>query len=122
MNNQQQDGCYYHIDESQVFRVKHILSYFDANRQSSSLISSLTKEDITYKDRIDQIQITPDCVIADGTDLGKKTTIKRTIIGKNCRIDEKCKIIDCVIFDHVQIKEGLFVHSSLIHENIFSIF
>lgn len=105
------NGCYYFIDQSQLFRVKHVLSYFDANRHSASVIASFTKEDITYKDRIEQIQVTPDCVIAEGTDLGKKTNIKRTIIGKNCRIDEKCKIIDCVILDHVQIKEGFVIHS-----------
>ena len=86
--------------------MKHVLSYLEANRQAANLILTYTKEDITFKDRLEQIQVTSDCVIADGTDLGKKTTIKRTIIGKNCKIEEKCRIINCVIFDHVHIKEG----------------
>mgnify|MGYP002378433163 CR=1 FL=1 len=52
------------------------------------------------------VKISPDCVIGEGTEIGKKTIIKRTIIGKNCRIDEKCKITNCVILDNVNIKEG----------------
>lgn len=67
-------GCYYYIDDTQLFRVKHVISYLEANRQvtyfvffislyfcfafkAASLISSYTKEDITFKDRLDQIQV-----------------------------------------------------------------
>jgi hypothetical protein len=64
-NQHIQGECYYSIDDTQLFRVKHVLSYLEANRQVSffliilnligflqagSLISSSTKEDITFKD------------------------------------------------------------------------
>ncbi|CAF0869391.1 unnamed protein product [Rotaria sp. Silwood1] len=113
-NNQIRGGCYYFIDETQIFRVKHVLSYLEANRQASSLILSYTNEDITFKDRLEQIQISPDCVIGDGYDIGKKTTIKRTIIGKNCRIEDKCKIVNCVLLDNVHIKEGVTLQNSIL--------
>jgi len=32
-NKQIRGGCYYYIDETHLFRVKHVLSYFEANRQ-----------------------------------------------------------------------------------------
>ncbi len=32
-NKQIKGGCYYFIDETQLFRVKHVLSYLEANRQ-----------------------------------------------------------------------------------------
>ena len=32
-NKQIRGGCYYSIDETQVFRVKNVLSYLEANRQ-----------------------------------------------------------------------------------------
>ena len=61
---------------------------------------------MTFKDRLDQILVAPDCIVGDGGDIGKKTTIKRTIIGKNCRIEDKCKITNCVILDNAHVKEG----------------
>ena len=119
-----QGGCYYSIGEGQLFRVKNVVAYLEANRQviffsfafaqlsfvrfekASTLISSLTSEDISWKDRLDQVQISADCVIAEGCEIGKKSLVKRTIIGKNCRIEEKCKLTNCVLLDHVHIKEG----------------
>jgi len=35
-NKQIKGGCYYFIDETQLFRVKHVLSYLEANRQVDS--------------------------------------------------------------------------------------
>ena len=32
-NKQIKGGCYYHTDEIQIFRVKNVLSYLEANRQ-----------------------------------------------------------------------------------------
>ncbi|CAF1139408.1 unnamed protein product [Adineta steineri] len=113
-DNQIRGGCYYFIDDVPLFRVKHVLSYLEANRQASSLISSYTNEDITFKDRLEQIQISSDCVIGDGHDIGKKTTIKRTIIGKNCRIEDKCKIINCVLLDNIHVKEGVTLQNSIL--------
>lgn len=78
------------------------------------MILSYTNKDITFKDRLEQVQISPDCVIGEGAEIGKKTVIKRTIIGKNCRIEEKCRIINCVILDNVQIKEGVALQNSII--------
>ncbi|CAF1059066.1 unnamed protein product [Rotaria sordida] len=113
-NQEIRGGCYYSTDETQIFRVKHVLSYLEANRQASSLILSYTNEDITFKERLEQIQISSDCIIGDGHDIGKKTTIRRTIIGKNCRIEDKCKIINCVLLDNVHVKEGVTLQNSII--------
>ncbi|CAF3804287.1 unnamed protein product [Rotaria sp. Silwood1] len=113
-NKQIRGGCYYFIDETQIFRVKHVLSYLEANRQASSLILSYTNEDITFKDRLEQIQITPACIVGDGHVIGKKTTVKRTIIGKNCRIKNECKIVNCVLLDNVYVKEGVTRENSVL--------
>ncbi|CAF1284433.1 unnamed protein product [Rotaria magnacalcarata] len=113
-NKQIRGGCYYSINETQVFRVKNVLSYLEANRQASSQILSFTNEDITFKDRLEQIQISPDCVVGDGHEIGKRTTIKRTIIGKNCRIEDKCKIINCVLLENVYVKEGVTLQNSIL--------
>ncbi|CAF1441154.1 unnamed protein product [Adineta ricciae] len=107
-------GCYYVTDETQLFRVKHVIAYLEANRHAAALISSYTNEDILFKDRIEQVQIGNDCVVGDGYEIGKKTKIIRTIIGKNCRIEDKCKIINCVLLDHVHVKEGVTLQNSIL--------
>jgi hypothetical protein len=37
-NQQIRGGCYYFIDDTQLFRVKHVLSYLEANRQVSEIV------------------------------------------------------------------------------------
>ena len=65
--------CFYTIADGQLFRVKHVIAYLEANRQvgttpldrlilighfqAAALISSSTNEDITFKDRLEQIQV-----------------------------------------------------------------
>lgn len=34
-NKQIRNGCYYFINQTQLFRVKHVLAYLEANRQVS---------------------------------------------------------------------------------------
>ncbi|CAF1391734.1 unnamed protein product [Adineta ricciae] len=113
-DKQVRGGCYYVTDETQLFRVKHVIAYLEANRHAAALISSYTNEDILFKDRIEQVQIGNDCIVGDAYEIGKKTKIIRTIIGKNCRIEDKCKIINCVLLDHVHVKEGVTLQNSIL--------
>jgi len=65
-----------------VFRVKNLLSFIESNRQAAQLILALTKEDVTFKDRLDQVQISNDCIVGDGCEIGKKNINKTNNNGK----------------------------------------
>lgn len=60
------------------------------------------------------LQIGVDCVVGQGTKVGERCTIKRSVIGKHCHIEDKVKIINSVIMNHVTISAGyvLQFHSS----------
>ena len=51
-------------------------------------------------------QVGSDCLVADSAHLSDKCTIKTSIIGKNCIIEDRVRITSCIIMDNVTIKEG----------------
>ncbi|CAF4470195.1 unnamed protein product [Rotaria sp. Silwood2] len=55
-----------------------------------------------------------DYVVGDGHVIGGKTIAKRTIIGKNCQIENECKIANCVLLDNVYVKEGVTLENSIL--------
>ncbi|CAF4273445.1 unnamed protein product [Rotaria sp. Silwood2] len=58
--------------------------------------------------------LSSDCVVGDGHVIGKKMTVKQTIIRKNCRIENECKIVNCVSLDNVYVKEGEILENSIL--------
>ena len=47
-----------------------------------------------------------DCVVGAGTKIGEKCSIKKSVIGRHCHIEDKVKIINSVIMNHVTISAG----------------
>ena len=52
------------------------------------------------------LQVGQDSMVGEGSTIGEKVSVKRSIIGKHCTIGDKVKILNCVIMDHVNIKDG----------------
>lgn len=52
------------------------------------------------------LQVGGECLVAQGTTLGEKTSVKRSIVGKHCKIGDKCKIANSVIMDYVTVLDG----------------
>ena len=46
-----------------------------------------------------------DCIVGLGVQIGPKTNIKKSTIGKYCKIGEKCRISNCILMDHVIIED-----------------
>merc|ERR1712002_774669 len=47
-----------------------------------------------------------DSLIGEGTKLGVKTIVKRSVIGKNCQIGDQVKIENCVLLDGVVVGDS----------------
>lgn len=58
-----------------------------------------------------------DSLIGDGTKIGDKALVKRSVIGKNCSIGEKSRITNSILMDNVKIGEGVVIHGSIICSN-----
>lgn len=49
-------------------------------------------------------------MVGDGTSIGARCSIKKSIIGRHCNIGNNVKIINSVIMDYVTIKDGYLTY------------
>ena len=54
------------------------------------------------------------CMIGRGSSLGDKCSVKRSVLGSNCRLGANVKIINSVLMDGVIVDDGCHVQNSLI--------
>ena len=59
-------------------------------------------------------QVSSDSVIQEDFKISEKSTITRSIIGKNTRIGSKCKIVGSVIMDNVVIEDEVNINNSIV--------
>lgn len=55
----------------------------------------------------DKPSVGRDCVIGSGVTLGARSSVKRSVVGKYCKIGSKCRISNCVIMDHAVVEDGV---------------
>ena len=65
----------------------------------------------------DRTQVGSDSIVGEGTTIGDKSTIKRSVIGRNCRIGEKVKIINSILMDDIEVDESTTINFSIISNN-----
>lgn len=58
-------------------------------------------------------------MIGNGTVLGEKCAIKRTIVGSNCNIGDRVKLTNCIVLDNVTIEEGCSLQGSILCYDVF---
>ncbi|XP_069498456.1 translation initiation factor eIF2B subunit gamma [Ambystoma mexicanum] len=110
--------CYVHImKEGLCFRVNNLGLYIEANRQVPKLLSSLCPEEPLIHPSVqivDRFMIGSDSIIGQSTQVGEKTSIKRSVVGASCGIKEKSKITNCIIMNSVTIEEGCSLQGSVV--------
>lgn len=57
-----------------------------------------------------------ECAVGDGTVIAEKTSLKNSVLGRNCQITEKVRIFDSVLMNGVVVEERLVLYK--IHEEI----
>ncbi|XP_077240154.1 transferases/nucleotidyltransferase [Tasmannia lanceolata] len=60
----------------------------------------------------------PNCMLGQGSQLGDKCNVKRSVIGSHCRIGSNVKIFNSVVMNHVTIEDGCSVQGSVICSNV----
>ncbi|KAI7734226.1 hypothetical protein M8C21_004543 [Ambrosia artemisiifolia] len=50
--------------------------------------------------------------------MGDKCSVKRSVIGRHCRIGSNVKIVNSVIMNHVTIGDGCSIQGSIISSNV----
>lgn len=59
-------------------------------------------------------QVSADSNIRANFLLEEKSSVNKSIIGKNVRIGKHCKVLGCVIFDNVTIEDGCNLNNSIV--------
>jgi len=64
-----------------------------------------------------QTQIPSGCVLGDGSKLGARVGVKKSVLGRHCTIGAGAKLINCVLLDHVTVAENAKLHNCVIGAN-----
>ncbi|XP_029332623.1 translation initiation factor eIF-2B subunit gamma isoform X2 [Mus caroli] len=113
--------CYVHImKEGLCSRVSTLGLYMEANRQVPKLLSVLCPEESMIHPSaqiVNKHLIGVDSLIGPDTQIGEKSSIKRSVIGSSCVIRDRTSITNCLLMNSVTVEEGSSIHGSVICNN-----
>ena len=123
--------CYALIAEGTVARATDLPSYLALSRAlaadalapytpSEPLSAGKQRAHIATTALIDAATVVPSgCVIGEGTRVGARVGVKRSVIGRHCVIGAGAKILNSVLMDHVTVAEGARIHNSVLSANCY---
>ncbi|ELU00952.1 hypothetical protein CAPTEDRAFT_226439 [Capitella teleta] len=98
------------VKDELCVRVNTLVSYCEANRQMAKELARVGVLDEPLVAPSVQIPskstVGADSLMAEGSSVGERSGIKRSVIGKHCVIGDHVKITNCIIMNHVTIEEG----------------
>ncbi|KAK9768677.1 Translation initiation factor eIF-2B subunit gamma [Basidiobolus ranarum] len=86
-------------------RVNTVGTYFDMNRHMAKTTTDIrvpSSADINPK-----TQIGADSIVGEGSRMGEKCSVKKSIIGAHCIIGKNVKISNTILMDYVQVEDGV---------------
>ncbi|WOL15870.1 hypothetical protein Cni_G24651 [Canna indica] len=119
--------CAYIANESKYCaRLNSIQAFSDINRDVIGEASHLSGYSFSAQNNIihssaelgSKTTVGPQCMLAEGSKLGDKCSVKRSVIGRHCRIGSNVKIANSVVMNHVTIEDGCSIQGSVICSNV----
>ena len=52
-------------------------------------------------------QVGPDSMVGDGSKIGDRCSVKKSVVGSHCTIGQNVKLSGCIIMDYVTIEDGV---------------
>ncbi|KAI4971984.1 hypothetical protein ZWY2020_002909 [Hordeum vulgare] len=107
-------------------RLNSIQAYCDINRDVIGEASHLSGYSFSSHNNIihpscvlgSKTTVGPQCMLAEGSQLGDKCGVKRSVIGRHCRIGSNVKIVNSVVMNHVVIEDGCHIQGSVVCNNV----
>ncbi|XP_039127768.1 translation initiation factor eIF-2B subunit gamma [Dioscorea cayenensis subsp. rotundata] len=107
-------------------RLNSIQAFIDINRDVVGEASHLSGYSFSAQNNVvhpsaelgSKTTVGPQCMLAEGSKLGDKCSVKRSVIGRHCRIGSNVKIVNTVVMNHVTIEDGCLVQGSIICSNV----
>ncbi|GFP94248.1 translation initiation factor eif-2b subunit gamma [Phtheirospermum japonicum] len=58
------------------------------------------------------LKVGPQCMLGEGSEMGDKCSVKKSVIGRHCRIGSNVKIVNSVVMNYVTIGDGCSIQGS----------
>lgn len=119
--------CAYIANKSKYCaRLNSIQAFSDINRDVVGEASHLSGYSFSAHNNIvhpsaglgSKTTVGPQCMLAEGSKLGDKCSVKRSVIGRHCRIGSNVKIVNSVVMNHVTVEDGCLIQGSVVCSNV----
>lgn len=120
-----QVAVYFAQPGSYVTRVSDIRSYTEANRELASAAdaahlngAAMNTAHENFVHRTAEIgarsAVGPACMVGEDTKIAEKCSVKKSVLGRRCRLGPGTKIVNSVIHDDVVIEDGCQIQGSIV--------
>lgn len=103
-------------DQAVFIRSNNLPVYMEANRHYLKLQAREGAGKQAPKEKA-AANVGADSMIGENTQLGEKTTVKRTVIGANCTIGKRVKLTGCILLDNVTIEDDVQLEHTIVGHN-----
>lgn len=103
--------------QAQFFRSNNLPVLLEANRHYLKLQAQNNAGRQTPKEKT-SANVGADAIVGENTQLGEKTTVKRTVVGANCTIGKRVKLTGSIILDNVTIDDDVQLENCIIGHNV----
>ncbi|KAH0462449.1 hypothetical protein IEQ34_010024 [Dendrobium chrysotoxum] len=126
LTNRTHKCCAYIANKSKYCsRLNSVQAFCDINRDVVGEAGHLSGYSFSAQNNIvhpsaelgSKTTVGPQCMLDEGSKLGDKCSVKRSVIGRHCRIGSNVKIFNSVVMNHVTIEDGCFIQGSVICNN-----
>lgn len=127
LTNRTHKCCAYIANKSKYCsRLNSVQAFCDINRDVVGEAGHLSGYSFSAQNNIvhasaelgSKTTVGPQCMLDEGSKLGDKCSVKRSVIGRHCRIGSNVKIFNSVVMNHVTIEDGCFIQGSVICSNV----
>ncbi|KAK8950214.1 hypothetical protein KSP40_PGU009764 [Platanthera guangdongensis] len=127
LNNKTHKCCAYIANKSKYCsRLNSVQAFCDINRDVVGEAGHLSGYSFSAQNNIvhssaelgSKTTVGPHCMLDGGSKLGDKCSVKRSVIGRHCRIGSNVKIVNSVVMNHVTVEDGCFIQGSVICNNV----
>lgn len=107
-------------------RLNSIQAFQDINRDVASEEIHLTGYTVSSHNNVihpsavlgSKTTVGPHCMLGEGSQLGDKCSVKRSVVGRHCRIGSNVKIMNSVLMNYVTVEDGSVIQGCIISSNV----
>mmetsp|Transcript_10109 Transcript_10109/g.28417 ORF Transcript_10109/g.28417 Transcript_10109/m.28417 type:complete len:155 (+) Transcript_10109:1-465(+) len=106
-----------------VVRVETVASYAEVSRDlANTTMAGIHGHPLTEKHNFvaesvetgNKSTIGGGCIVGEGTSLGEKSSIKRSVIGAGCQLGNNVKVVNSVLMDGCTVEDGCHVQNCIV--------